>query len=62
MTFMRRKLRGGGRAVTLLGLEALHQHLIDVNEVTLSANTASTPIDGSLETAVTGEGRTLAAI
>jgi hypothetical protein len=43
-------------------LEALRQHLIDMNEVTLKAAAASKPIDGGLEIAVTGSGRTLAAI
>jgi hypothetical protein len=45
-----------------VNLEALRQHLIDMNEVTLRANAAPTPIDGGLEIAITGEGRTLAAI
>src|SRR4249920_3549176 len=43
-------------------LEALRQHLIDMNEVTLSADTAPKQIDGGLEIAVTGTGRTLVAI
>ena len=43
-------------------LEALRQHLIEMNDVTLQANAASKPIDGGLEIAVTGTGRTLAAI
>jgi hypothetical protein len=43
-------------------LEALRQHLIDMNEVTLRADAAAKPIDGGLEIAVTGAGRTLAAI
>src|ERR1700741_3730173 len=43
-------------------LEALRQHLIDMNEVTLKADAAATPIDGGLEIAVTGTGRTLVAI
>ena len=43
-------------------LEALRQHLIDMNEVTLHAAAAATPIDGGLAIAVTGQGRTLAAI
>jgi hypothetical protein len=43
-------------------LEALRQHLIDMNEVTLKAEVAPKPIDGGLEIAVTGDGRTLAAI
>jgi hypothetical protein len=43
-------------------LEALRQHLIDMNDVTLQADVASKPVDGGLEVAVTGSGRTLAAI
>jgi hypothetical protein len=43
-------------------LEALRQHLIDMNEVTLKADAVAKPIDGGVEIAVTGEGRTLAAI
>ena len=43
-------------------LEALRQHLIDMNEVTLHADGAPKQIDGGLEIAVTGSGRTLVAI
>ncbi|MBI3709229.1 MAG: hypothetical protein HY246_16365 [Proteobacteria bacterium] len=43
-------------------LEALRQHLIDMNEVTLAADAAARPIDGGLDIAVTGSGRTVAAI
>jgi hypothetical protein len=43
-------------------LEALRRHLIDMNEVTLNADAAARPVDGGLEIAVTGSGRTLAAI
>ena len=43
-------------------LEALRQHLIDMNEVTLKAEAAPKQIDGGLEIAVTGSGRTLVAI
>ena len=43
-------------------LEALRQHLIDMNEVTLGADAAAMRIDGGLAVAVTGSGRTLAAI
>jgi hypothetical protein len=43
-------------------LEALRQHLIDMNEVTLKAAAAAKPIGGGLEVAVSGEGRTLVAI
>jgi len=45
-----------------VNLEALRQHLIDMNEVTLHAAPAATTIDGGLAIAVTGSGRTLAAI
>jgi hypothetical protein len=43
-------------------LEALRQHLVDMNEVTLKAEAAPKQIDGGLEIAVTGSDRTLAAI
>ena len=43
-------------------LEALRQHLIDMNEVTLHAEAASKQIDNGVEIAVTGSGRTLLAI
>ena len=43
-------------------LEALRQHLIDMNEVTLKAEAAPKQIDGGLEIAITGSGRTLIAI
>ena len=43
-------------------LEALRQHLIDMNEVTLRAEAAPKQVDGGLEIAVTGGGRTLIAI
>jgi hypothetical protein len=45
-----------------VNLEALRQHLIDMNEVTLRAGVAAKPVDGGLEMVVTGEGRTLGAI
>jgi len=45
-----------------VNLEALRQHLIDMNEVTLKADAVAKPIDGGVEIAVTGSGRTLAAI
>lgn len=45
-----------------VNLEALRQHLIDMNEVTLNARTSVKLIDGGLEIAVTGDGRTIAAI
>ena len=43
-------------------LEALRQHLIDMEEVTLKADAESKPVDGGIAIAVTGSGRTLAAI
>ncbi len=43
-------------------LEALRQHLIDMNEVTLKSDAVAKPIDGGLEVTVTGNGRTLVAI
>ena len=43
-------------------LEALRQHLIDMNDVTLNAVAVARPVEGGLEVAVTGSGRTLAAI
>lgn len=43
-------------------LEALRQHLIDMNEVTLKADATTKTIDGGLEIAVTAGGRTLVAI
>jgi hypothetical protein len=43
-------------------LEALRQHLIDMNDVTLRADVATKAVDGGLEMTVTGSGRTLAAI
>jgi hypothetical protein len=45
-----------------VNLEALRQHLIDMNEVTLKADASVKQIDGGLEVSVTGDGRTLAAI
>lgn len=43
-------------------LEALRQHLIDMNDVTLKAEPAAKPVDGGLEIAITGSGRTVGAI
>jgi hypothetical protein len=43
-------------------LEPLRQHLIDMNEVMLHAEAAPKQIDGGLEIAITGSGRTLVAI
>src|SRR4029077_15278070 len=43
-------------------LEGLRQHLIDMNDVTLKAEAAATPIDGGVAIAITGTGRTVDAI
>lgn len=43
-------------------LAALRAHLVDMNEVTLKADADEKPIDGGLQIAVTGSGRTLDAI
>jgi hypothetical protein len=43
-------------------LEALRQHLIDMNEVTLKADENPKKVDGGLQVAVTGSGRTLVAV
>ena len=43
-------------------LEGLRRHLIDMNEVTLKADAEPKQINGGLEIAVTGTGRTLLAI
>jgi hypothetical protein len=45
-----------------VNLEALRQHLIDMNEVTLKADVVTKPIDGGIEATVTGTGRTIQAI
>ena len=45
-----------------VNLEALRQHLIDMNEVTLKAEAAPKHIDGGLEITITGNDRTLVAI
>ncbi len=47
---------------TKVNLAALREHLIDMNEVTLKAAASERPIEGGLEVAVTGSGRTLEAI
>jgi len=43
-------------------IEALREHLIDMNEVTLHAVASQRVLDNGIEISVTGEGRTLAAI
>jgi hypothetical protein len=45
-----------------VNLEALRQHLIDMNEVTLKALTSVKLVDGGVQIAVTGTGRTVEAI
>jgi hypothetical protein len=45
-----------------VNLEALRQHLIDMNEVTLKTNVVTKPIKDGIQSEVTGTGRTLAAI
>ena len=45
-----------------VNIEALRQHLIDMNEVTLNAKAVATPVDGGARYEVSGEGRTLEAI
>jgi hypothetical protein len=43
-------------------IDALRQHLIDMDEVTMRATASKTPIEGGLRIAVTGSDRTLTAI
>ena len=45
-----------------VNLEALRQHLIDMDEVTLKADAVTKPIDGGIEVTVAGTGRTVEAI
>lgn len=45
-----------------VNIAALREHLIDMNEVTLHAAANQRVLDNGIEIAVTGEGRTLAAI
>ncbi len=45
-----------------VNLDSLRQHLIDMDEVTLRADAAVQRIDGGIQVAVTGQGRTLDAI
>jgi len=45
-----------------VNIAALREHLIDMNEVTLRAVSSERMLDNGIEIAVTGEGRTLAAI
>jgi len=45
-----------------VNVSALREHLIDMDELTLRTATAERVLDNGIEIAVTGEGRTLAAI
>lgn len=45
-----------------VNLDGLRQHLIDMDEVTLRADATVQKIDGGIQVAVTGQGRTLDAI
>jgi hypothetical protein len=45
-----------------VNLEALRQHLIDMNEVTLNADAVTKPTEGGIEVTVSGTGRTVEAI
>lgn len=45
-----------------VNIAALREHLIDMSEVTLHANAATSVVDGGVRIEVTGEGRTLPAI
>ena len=45
-----------------VNLAALHEHLVDMDEVTLRAAVKEQPIDGGLRVEISGTGRTLAAI
>jgi hypothetical protein len=45
-----------------VNVEALRQHLIDMNEVTMQANAVQRNIPGGIEVDVTGTGRTMSAI
>ena len=45
-----------------IDLEALRQHLIDMNDVTLKSDTKVSPVDGGIAATITGTGRTVGAI
>jgi hypothetical protein len=45
-----------------VNIDALREHLIDMNEVTLHAKAQAVPVEGGLRILVTGTGRTLQAI
>lgn len=45
-----------------VNIDALREHLIDMNEITLHARAAATLIEGGVRLEVTGDGRTLLAV
>lgn len=45
-----------------IDLEALRQHLIDMNDVTLKSDAKILPVDGGVSATITGTGRTISAI
>lgn len=47
---------------TKVDLEALRQHLIDMNDVTLKADATTVPVAGGIEATIAGTGRTVDAI
>jgi hypothetical protein len=47
---------------TKVDLEALRQHLIDMNDVTLKSDAKTVPVAGGIEATITGTGRTIDAI
>jgi hypothetical protein len=47
---------------TKVNMEALRQHLIDMDDVTMRANVVQRPVAGGMEAVVTGSGRVAAAI
>ncbi|MCP5156625.1 MAG: hypothetical protein H6983_20785 [Ectothiorhodospiraceae bacterium] len=47
---------------TRVDIDALREHLVDMDEVTLRARTSRAEVDGGLRITVTGVGRTLEAI
>jgi hypothetical protein len=47
---------------TKVDLEALRQHLIDMNDVTLKSDAKTVPVAGGIEATITGTGRTVDAI
>jgi hypothetical protein len=47
---------------TKVDLEALRQHLIDMNDVTLKSEAKTVPVAGGIEATITGTGRTVDAI